>query len=323
MKIKLQHGVFLAIGLFSFVVCACAHAAQGKRILLGFVQVSSEGTWRMANTQSVKDAAAAEGIDLIVKVGQDNRTNQTEEMSELIASGVDVLAFAPSQAQGWDAVLRDAKEIGIPVIVLDRAVDVKDRSLYLTHIGSDMVEEGRRAARWLISDLSSRGRMSAETNVLVLEGIEGSTPAVHRDQGFREVLAAYPNVRIVHAEPADFIMSKGREVTEKAIKGQRVDVVFAHNDEMALGAVEALKAAGKAPGKDVVVIGVDAISKALEAIIAGEMNATVECSPLLGPQLMRAVKAAAEGRPVESRIVTEETVFDITTVAVGLRKGGY
>ena len=285
-----------------------------RSIVLGFVQVSPEGTWRMTNTQSVKDAAQAAGITLIYRVGTNNYTNQIREMEELIDMGVDVLAFSPSQVNGWDTILEETRRFDIPVIVLDRAIDVTDPSLYVTHIGSDMIEEGRRAARWLVAYMQRENRGDQPVRIVVLEGVKGSTPAVYRDKGFREVLAAYPNYTIVDSKPADYIFSKGEEVMSEFLKSTHgaIDVVFAHNDEMALGAVEAIKQYGKKPGTDIVVIGVDAIKKAFEAIMAGDMNATIECSPLLGPQLMDAVKDIVAGKSVPKRIVTVEQDFDAT-----------
>jgi len=322
MNTKNMSSVFFVF-MFVCVSSVFPQDDSSKKILLGFVQVSSEGTWRMANTQSVKDSAAKEGVELIFREGQNNYTNQSKEMSDLIASGVDVLAFSPSQVEGWDGVLQEAKDVGIPVIVLDRAIDVKDSSLYVTHIGSDMIDEGRRAAKWLVSYLEKQGKLKEEMHILVLEGVKGSTPAEHRDRGFREVLATYPNLKIVHSEPADFIMSKGQEITERVLKSQKIDIIFAHNDEMALGAVDAVKSAGKVPGKDVIIIGVDGIKKALEAIVSGSLNATIECSPLLGPQLMKAVKDLSAGKTVEKNVVTEEKDFDISNAQTELPKRVY
>ncbi len=300
--------------------CAAETLVQGDTqgdIILGFVQVSAEGTWRMTNTKSIKKAAEEAGIHLIFREGENNYSNQIKEMRELIAMGVDVLAFSPSQVDVWDSVLEEARDAGIPVIVLDRAINVTDSSLYLTHIGSDMIEEGRRAARWLLAYMKTRKREQDEIRVAILEGVQGSTPAVHRNQGFLEILDQYPQYKIVQSEPANYIFSKGEEVMSKFLhlEDGKIDVVFAHNDEMALGAIEAIKKFGKQPGTDIVVIGVDAIKKALEAIMKGEMNCSVECSPLLGPQLMEAVRDVVKGRPVPKRVVTVEYDYDETNAA--------
>src|SRR3989338_7417008 len=214
-----------------------AGQALSKPIILGFVQVSAEGTWRMTNTLSVKESAEKAGIHLIYKEGSNNYTNKIKEMRDLILMGVDVLAFSPSQVDGWDEILKEAKRAGIPVIVLDRAINVSDESLYVTHIGSDMIEEGRRAGRWLLNYMNKQGYQE-EARIVILEGVKGSTPALHRDRGFREVLEGHANYTIVQSEPANYIYSKGKEVMAQFLKTEKgnIDVVFAHNDEMALGA---------------------------------------------------------------------------------------
>jgi len=312
--------------LLAGVVCAgmVAGNAYGKSTVLGFVQVGAEGTWRLTNTRSVKESAEKAGFNLVFKEGSTNFSNQIEEMRELILTGVDVLAFSPSQVDGWDEILQEAQDAGIPVIVLDRAIEVSDPDLYVTHIGSDMLDEGRRAGKWLLNYMKSQGK-TGEVSVAVLEGVAGSTPAVHRDQGFREVLSADSNYKIVATKPADFSFAKGKEVMAEFLKktGGNIDVVFAHNDDMALGAIEAIEESGKVPGKDVVIIGVDAIKKAFEAIIAGKMNATIECSPLLGPQLVDAVNDLVAGKPVDKRIVTIEKDYDQTNAAAELKNRTY
>ena len=315
--------------LFFFLLCATfvlivPGDSWSKNIILGFVQVSAEGTWRLTNTKSVQKAAKKAGIQLIYREGDNNYTNQINQMKELILMGVDVLAFSPSQVDGWDDILQKAKNAGIPVIVLDRAINVKDNSLYVTHIGSDMIEEGRRASRWLINYMNKTGH-KGEVRIAVLEGVQGSTPAVHRDKGFREILESSPNYKIVRSKPADYIYSKGKEVMSEFLKEEsgNIDVVFAHNDEMALGAIEAIEEYGKKPGKDIVVIGVDAIKQSFESMMQGKMNVSIECSPLLGPQLMKAVEEIVSGKKVEKRIITVEKDFDQSNAAEEIKDRVY
>ena len=312
----------LLLCLISFFVYP--QFVSAKNIILGFVQVSAEGTWRMTNTLSVKKSAEEAGIHLIYREGLNNYTNQIKEMKELILMGIDVLAFSPSQVEGWDEILEEAKEAGIPVIILDRAINTKDASLYVTHIGSDMIEEGRRAAHWLLKYMDEK-KKSGEIRIVILEGVEGSTPAVHRDMGFREILSSHENYKIVQSEPANYIYSKGKEVMFDFLKAEdgKIDVVFAHNDEMALGAIEAIEVYGKVPGTDIVIIGVDAIKKALGAIIDGKMNASIECSPLLGPQLVNAIKDLMEGKEVTKRIITVEEDFDINNASAVIGERTY
>lgn len=308
--------IFIGLAVCFALAFVVSKEALSQKIILGFVQVSAEGTWRMTNTKSVKESAEAAGIHLIYREGANNYTNQVNEMRELILMGVDVLAFSPSQVDGWDEILEEAKKAGIPVVVLDRAIDVEDDNLYVTHIGSDMIEEGRRAARWLLNYMK-KAKYDGEVRIVILEGVEGSTPALHRDRGFREVLKGHEDYKIVQSKPANYIYSKGKEVMAEFLRSENgnVNVVFAHNDEMALGAIEAVEEYGKKPGKDIVIIGVDAIKKVFEAMIEGKMNASIECSPLLGPQLMEAVKDIIEGKAVPKRIITIEKDFDQTNAA--------
>jgi simple sugar transport system substrate-binding protein len=311
--------------LFLVLFILATVGAAKEDIVLGFVQVSSEGTWRMTNSISVKESAEKEGIHLLFREGRNNYSNQIEEIRELIATGVDVLAFSPSQEDGWDDVLGEAKDAGVPVIVLDRAINVADESLYVAHIGSDMIEEGRRAARWLLNYMQEQDKGRDEIRIAVLEGVKGSTPALHRDKGFREVLTAQPNYKIVRSEPANYIFSKGKEVMARflADEADGIDVVFAHNDEMALGAVEAVREYGKNPGEDIVIIGVDAIRKAFEAMIKGDMNCSIECSPLLGPQLMQAVKDIMSGKEIPREVITIEHDYDQKNAAQELTNRTY
>jgi len=221
---------------------------------------------------------------------------------------VDVISFSPVVETGWEPVLREARAANIPVILTDRAVDVEDESLYVTLIGSDFVEEGRRAARWLLDATRDR---SGEIRIVELQGTVGSAPANDRKRGFQEVIGADPRYRIVRSQTGDFTRARGKEVMEAFLKaeGRRIDVLYAHNDDMAIGAIQAIEQAGLKPGVDILVVSIDAVRGAFEAMIAGKLNASIECNPLLGPQLMAAVKDVVAGRPVPRRIVTEEGVF--------------
>ena len=281
-----------------------------RRIVLGFAQVGKESEWRVANTESIKAAARDAGIDLIFVDGEQKQENQIKAIRSFIQRKVDIIAFSPVVESGWEQVLEEAKEAGIPVILTDRAVDVKDESLWLTFMGSDFIEEGRRAARWLIERLST----TRPVNIVELQGTIGSAPAIDRTVGFLEVLKDHPNYRVVASESGDFFRSVGKEVMrrilrELAAKNQKFDAVFAHNDDMALGAIEAMEEAGLKPGKDIMVVSVDAARGAFNAMIAGTLNCTVECSPLLGPQLMKAVKDYMAGKELPVRIITAESVF--------------
>jgi len=281
-----------------------------RKIVLGFAQVGSESEWRVANTESIKAAAREAGIDLIFVDGEQRQENQIKAIRSFIQKKVDMIAFSPIVESGWEPVLREAKAAGIPVILSDRAVDVKDESLWLTFMGSDFVEEGRRAARWLVDYMKT----DRPVNIVELQGTIGSAPAIDRTVGFLEVLKDHPNYHIIASESGAFFRDVGKEVMRKILrelkgKNQRVDAVFAHNDDMGLGAIEALEEVGLKPGKDVVIVSVDAARGAFLAMMAGKLNCTVECSPLLGPQLMKAVKDYFAGKKLPVRIITSESVF--------------
>ncbi len=223
---------------------------------------------------------------------------------------MDAIAFSPIVESGWEPVLREAKAAGIPVFLSDRAVDIKDESLWTSFMGSDFVEEGRRAARWLISYMKT----DRPVNIVEMQGTIGSAPAIDRAIGFREVLKEHPNYHIILSESGAFFRDQGRALMQQILKelrtsGQKMDVLFAHNDDMAIGAIETMEAWGIKPGKDVAIVSVDGIRDAFTAMIAGKLNCSVECSPLLGPQLMKAVKDYLSGKDLPVRIITSEGVF--------------
>ena len=290
----------------------------GKSITLGFSQIGAESEWRTANTTSIQTAAKEAGIDLRFSDAQQKQENQIKALRSFIAQRVDVIAFSPVVETGWETVLREAKAAGIPVLLTDRAVDVSDENLYLTYIGSDFIEEGRRAGRWLTEYYSGAGKdVKGDVNIVELQGTVGSAPANDRKKGFAEIIAADPRFKVIRSQTGDFTRAKGKEVMEAFLKaeGKKINVLYAHNDDMAIGAIQAIEEAGFKPGKDIIIISIDGVKGAFEAMIAGKLNVTVECSPLLGPQLMSAVKDVVAGKPIPRRIVTEESVYPMETAA--------
>jgi simple sugar transport system substrate-binding protein len=313
--------VLAACSMVPFLAWPQAHLAGDAKIVLGFSQIANYGEWRLANTQSIKDAATAEGIDLQVRDANGNAQKQISDIRSFIQQRVDVIGFSPAVEAGWDSVLAEAKAAHIPVILEDRAVDAKDESLWASLIGPDFAEEGRRAAAWLLSYGPVKERASHRTvNIVELEGDPGSTPAIERKRGFAEGLAGHPAYSILRSQPANFMRAEGNVVMTSFLKsyGKDIDVLFAHNDDMALGAIEAIEAAGLKPASDIVIVSIDGVRSAFQAMIAGKLNVTVECSPLLGPQLIRAVKGLVAGKAVPRRIVTEEGVFPADTAAAEL-----
>jgi len=287
--------------------------AQGK-IVLGFSQVGAESEWRTANTESIKASAKDAGIDLKFSDAQQKQENQIKAIRAFIAQKVDVIAFSPVVESGWGTVLQEAKAAKIPVILSDRAVNEKDDSLWVSFMGSDFVEEGRRAGRWLVEKMKDS---TTPVNIVELQGTVGSAPAIDRKKGFEEVIKADPKFKIIRSQTGDFTRAKGKEVMEAFLKaeGKKINVLYAHNDDMAIGAIQAIEEAGMKPAKDIVIISVDAVKGAFEAMIAGKMNVSVECSPLLGPQLMQAVKDLKAGKTLPKRIVTQEGVFPMEVAA--------
>ena len=293
-----------------------------KAIVLGFSQIGAESEWRTANTTSIQSAAPEAGITLRFSDAQQKQENQIKALRSFIAQRVDVIAFSPVVETGWETVLREAKTAGIPVILTDRAVDSKDTSLYVTFMGSDFVEEGRKAGRWLVEKVKGK---TGDVNVVELQGTVGSAPAIDRKKGFEEAIKADPRIKIIRSQTGDFTRAKGKEVMEAFLKaeGKKINVLYAHNDDMAIGAIQAIEEAGMKPSKDITIISIDAVKGAFEAMMAGKLDVTVECSPLLGPQLMSATKDLVAGKPLPKRIVTEETIFPMEVAAREFPKRKY
>jgi simple sugar transport system substrate-binding protein len=304
----IQRRVIVVAGLAAAAGLAPGLALAQKKIVLGFSQIGAESEWRTANTESIKSAAAAAGIELKFADAQQKQENQIKAIRSFIAQKVDVIAFSPVVESGWDTVLMEAKAAKIPVILTDRAVDSKDKSLYVTFMGSDFIEEGRKAGRWL--EEFEKGK-PGPINIVELQGTVGSAPAIDRKKGFEEIIAGDPRMKIIRSQTGDFTRAKGKEVMEAFLKaeGNKINVLYAHNDDMAIGAIQAIEEAGLKPGQDITIISIDGVKGAFEAMMAGKLNVTVECSPLLGPQLMATVKDLVAGKPIPPRIVTKEGIF--------------
>ena len=297
----------LAATIFAGLAASVTQAAD-KPLTIGFAQTGAESEWRTANTDSVQAAAKAAGVNLKFSDAQQKQENQIKAIRSFIAQKVDVIILAPLVTTGWDTVLQEAKAAKIPVITESRNVDVKDASLVASFVGSDFTEEGRRAGKWLLENTKGT---SGDVNIVELQGTVGSDPAIERKKGFEEAIKADPRYKIIRSQTGDFTRAKGKEVMEAFLKadGKKINVLYAHNDDMGIGAIQAIEEAGFKPGKDILVIGVDAVKGAFEAMIAGKMNVSVECSPLLGPQLMQASKDVVSGKKLPPWIKTNEGVF--------------
>lgn len=303
------------VGVAALAGCGSSDSGSGNadgKLVMGFAQVGAESGWRTANTNSIKDSAKAAGVDLKFSDAQQKQENQIKAIRSYIQQKVDVIAFSPVVETGWDTVLQEAKRANIPVILTDRAVDTDDTSLYKTFLGSDFVEEGKKAGDWLVenaatSDVDGDG----DINVVQLEGTTGAAPAIDRAEGFAEAIKADSKISVSKSQTGDFTRDGGKQVMESFLNSEKgIDVVFAHNDDMGLGAIEAIEAAGLTPGKDVKIITVDAVKDGMTALSEGKINYIVECNPLLGDQLMDLAKKVVDGEKVPERVVTEETAFD-------------
>lgn len=298
-----------------------ADLPTAKRIVLGFSQLGSESTWRAANTESIKAAAREAGISLIMKNAEQSQQKQIEAIRSFMERKVDIIAIAPVVQTGWDDILEEVKQAGIPVIILDRSIHVNDPSLYVTGIGSDFFEEGVKAAKYMLDKMRHR---SGQINIAELQGTIGSTPSIDRGRGFRETIKNRNNYQITMTRPADFTKAGGRKVMREFLNQPEEEwpqVLFSHNDDMAIGAVEAIEEAGLKPGTDIIIISVDGTRRAFEQMIAGNINAVVECNPLLGPLLMQATQEIMSGRTLTKRMVPAEDIFpqELAAMEVGNR----
>ena len=291
-----------------------------SNITVGFSQIGAESGWRTANTKSIKEEAAKRGINLQFSDAQQKQENQIKAIRSFIAQGVDIIAFSPVVETGWEPVLREVKKANIPVVLTDRAVDVTDEKLYETFIGSDFVEEGRRAAQFLVK--ATKGKAI----IAELQGTPGAAPAIDRKKGFEEVIAKYPDMKIVKSQSGDFTRAKGKEVMESFLKssdGGKFTALYAHNDDMALGAIQAIEESGKKPGKDIIIVSIDGVKDAFQAMVDGKLNCTVECNPMIGPQLFDAVEAIKAGKTVPRRIQSKEGVFEQAAAKEAIKTRAY
>jgi simple sugar transport system substrate-binding protein len=292
-------------------------AKGDKQITMGFSQIGAESEWRTANTESIKQAAKDAGVNLQFSDAQQKQENQIKAIRSFIAQGVDIIAFVPIVETGWDTVLKEAKDAKIPVIVVDRDVKVSDDSLYVAKIGTDSVAEGKKVFQWIdeyMAKNNKKPRSGDKFNIVELEGTVGSSVAIRRQEGFKDAMAASQNAgkyNLLASQTGEFTRQKGQEVMESFLKSDRdkIDILFAQNDDMALGAIQAIEAAGLKPGKDITIISIDGVKGIFQAMIEGKSNCTVECNPLQGPLLMETAKKILNGEKVEKLVYVDEGIF--------------
>jgi len=307
----------VAIMMFSLAACsqpaqqpagdpAAQPAPEAKKLRVGFSQMENNNPWRIAETNSIKEEAAKRGIELVYTDAQGQTAKQVSDVEDLIAQKVDYILLAPREFEGLAPALQSAKAAGIPVILIDRAAAGEAGVDYVTLIASDFILEGKQAGEWLAKATNGKA------NIVELTGTTGSSVAKDRADGFAEAIKAYPDMKIIASQTGDFARANGQKVMENIIqaKGKDITAVYAHNDEMAIGAIQALKAAGMTPGKDVTIISIDGSKDALKAIIAGELGATVECNPRFGPSAFDVIEKHQKGESIPTSIVNPDKFFD-------------
>ncbi|MDO3381115.1 ABC transporter substrate-binding protein [Gilvimarinus algae] len=295
--------------LMGLALASLLGASQlASALTVGFSQVGSESGWRTTFSESVKAEAEKRGIDLKFSDAQQKQENQIKAIRSFIAQSVDAIVVAPVVETGWRPVLMEARRARIPVVIVDRNVAVTDDRLYITRIAPDFVDEGRKAAQWLMEATDGR------CDIVELQGTVGSSAAIGRMEGFNEVIGKHPEASIVRSQTAEFTRAKGKEVMESILKaeggGKALCALWAHNDEMALGAIQAIKEAGLKPGEDILVVSVDAVDDIFTALLDGEVNASVEMSPHLGGPAFDVIEAYLGGkRDFEKWMVMDGRVF--------------
>ncbi|WP_417243995.1 galactofuranose ABC transporter, galactofuranose-binding protein YtfQ [Celeribacter sp.] len=290
--------------LLSSVLILSPLAVAAEDLTIGFSQIGSESGWRAAETTVTKQQAEDRGITLKFADAQQKQENQISALRSFIAQGVDAILIAPVVATGWDGVLEEAKDADIPVILLDRTVDASD-DLYLTAVTSDLVHEGEVAGQWLVDETAG-----AQCRIVELQGTTGSSPAIDRKTGFGNAIAGHDNLEIVRSQTGDFTRSQGKVVMESFLKaegGENICALYAHNDDMAVGAIQAIKEAGLKPGEDIKIVAIDAVPDAHLAIAAGEMNATIELTPNMAGPALDALEAYLENGTVPAKWIQTES----------------
>ncbi|WP_242457140.1 ABC transporter substrate-binding protein [Treponema zioleckii] len=291
-----------------------------ERLILGFSQIGSESAWRTRNTQSIFEAAEANDIQIIFDDAQQKQENQIKAIRSFIVYQVDIIAFVPIVEDGWDEVLKEAHAAGIPVILVDRHITA-DKSLYAGFLGENALEEGRKASDFLMKICADKTKT---INILEISGTENSSIAKERAQGFREGILRNENLKIIHSVNGDFLRSRGKEIAENLIQnardsgnfkndvlyfdGQKIDVIYSHNDSMTLGVLDSFANYGINPA-DTIIISVDAEQKSIDALVEGKLNCVVECNPNLGEMLMKLVKDVASGKKIPKVTYNEERIF--------------
>jgi galactofuranose transport system substrate-binding protein len=316
MKLNVLLGIFIVSLLASLSLAQLPPLEKKDTYTVGFAQTESNNPWRIAQTNSMQEEAAKRGYTLVYTDAAGSAAKQVSDVRSMIAQGVDLIFLAPREEKPLAPVILEAKAAGIPVILLDRNVDqslAKAGEDYVTFIGSDFILEGQRVAQWLVENANGK------TNIIQLEGTTGSSPANDRKKGFEDVIAQHPEFTILASQTGDFARDKGRQVMETLLQAHpEVNVVYAHNDEMAIGAIAALEAAGRKPGEDVLILSIDGGKEIVQLIIDGKVNYVVECNPRFGPKAFDTMEAYANGEAIPPKLINEDRDYTAETAAEGL-----
>lgn len=303
-----------------FLLCACNATNSKERvengILLGYSQLGSESQWRIGCSADIQAAAERADVRLMFDNAEQKQEKQISAIRSFIAYQVDVIALSPIVEDGWDHVLAEARAAGIPVLLVDRTIVTADESLYAGYIGGDFTEEGRRAARFLMEKTKDRDSV----RIVEITGTVDSAPMRKRSLGFAEVLRDDPKYQVLSSVSGDFLRSKGKERMRELLQQYSdIDVLYSHNDDMTMGAVEVMEENGIEPGKDIIIITVDGSQQAIDLLKAGKVNCVVECSPRMGDGVMRLAKKLAAGESIPRDTYNDETVFsefdDVNAIA--------
>ncbi|MBR5666233.1 MAG: ABC transporter substrate-binding protein [Lachnospiraceae bacterium] len=309
---RIRKLLWISVLLAAFLLTGCKKDKEENNqtgLVLGFSQIGSESAWRIGNTKDIEEQAEAFGIGLRLENANQKQENQIAAIRRFIAYRVDVIAFSPVVEEGWDNVLMEAKEAGIPIILVDRDINTDQEGLTTCLIGADFYKEGVMAAEYLIRKADRLGL--TQVNIVEITGTENSTPMRQRQAGFMDTIAGDARMCVLESIDGDFLKSRGEECMRYYLDkyGDRIDVVFSHNDEMTIGAIPEIEKAGFAPGKDMIIISIDGGQEAINVLKEGKINCVVECTPKLGKELMETALKLKKGEKVDPVIHPVEQVF--------------
>lgn len=318
--------ITLFAAMLMLLLSACSPKEEqdnDPELLLGFSQLGTESAWRSGNTADIEKQAEACGVSLMLENANRKQENQIAAIRRFIAYQVDVIAFSPIVEEGWDNVLLEAKEAGIPVVLVDRDIRTDQKGLIACHIGADFYQEGVMAGEYLIRKADSLDR--EVLHIVEITGTEDSTPMRQRQSGFMDTIAGDERMQVLESVNGDFLKSRGAEcMRDLLVKyGDEIDVVYCHNDEMTLGALPEIEKAGFRPGKDMIIISIDGGQEAIDVLKEGKINCVVECTPMLGRELMDTAKKLKDGEAVDFVIHPNERYFSDEQDLTNLAPRGY